>query len=143
MKKQPVGRPEYEPTHEDRAFVENAAAVGIAHTVLSENFGIDPKTLRKHFRTELNSGMLKAHMQVGAGLFNMATKSKDEKVRLEASKWYSARQMGWKETVAQEVKLDADLTVNEGQNAREFITSELDSIAARSREDKAPIPTIQ
>lgn len=106
MKEKPkpnsVGRPQYEPTPEDRAFVENAAAVGIPHTTIGEKFGIDPKTLRKHFRIELNDGMLKAHMQVGGGLFNMATKSKDERVRFDASKWYSACQMGWSPKVINE-----------------------------------------
>jgi DNA-binding NarL/FixJ family response regulator len=45
---------EYVPTADQRALVENAAAFGITQADIAEQLGIQEKTLRKHFRRELN-----------------------------------------------------------------------------------------
>jgi DNA-directed RNA polymerase specialized sigma24 family protein len=41
---------EYEPTANQRALVENAAAFGLTQAEIANELGIDEKTLRKHFR---------------------------------------------------------------------------------------------
>ena len=51
---------EYVPTADQRALVESAAAFGI--TDIAEQLGIQEKTLRKHFRRELNGGKFKVDM---------------------------------------------------------------------------------
>jgi hypothetical protein len=50
-------------------------------------------TLRKHFRVELNSGKFKVDMTAGKALAELM-RSKDERVRLEAAKYYTARAHG-------------------------------------------------
>jgi DNA-binding NarL/FixJ family response regulator len=41
---------EFEPTTDQRALVQNAAAFGINQADIANQFNIDEKTLRKHFR---------------------------------------------------------------------------------------------
>ena len=47
---------------------------------------MDEKTLRKHFREELDSGKFKVDMVAG-GAIVAGLKSKDERVRLDESGW--------------------------------------------------------
>ena len=56
---------EYEPTADQRALVENAAAFGLTQADSAEQLKIDEKTLRKHFRDELSSGKFKVDMTAG------------------------------------------------------------------------------
>jgi hypothetical protein len=48
------------------------AAYGIPESDISGVVGIDPKTLRKHYREELDLGETKANAQVAGFLFNAA-----------------------------------------------------------------------
>jgi hypothetical protein len=48
------------------------AAYGIPEADISGVVGIDPKTLRKHYREELDLGEAKANAQVAGFLFNAA-----------------------------------------------------------------------
>jgi hypothetical protein len=48
----------------------------------------------------LNSGKFKLDMMAGKTVTELLA-SQDECVRMDAAKWYTARRMGWKETVAQ------------------------------------------
>jgi hypothetical protein len=58
-------------------------------------------------------------------------KSKDERVRLDAAKFYTARRMGWKETNVNEQDGGPIETVD--VSARELFESRIARIAARSR----------
>jgi hypothetical protein len=53
-----------------RRQVEAMAAYGIPEPDISRVVGIDPKTLRKHYRDELDLGTTKANAQVAGFLFN-------------------------------------------------------------------------
>ena len=55
----PNGRPPHKPTRDSRATVADYALVGFAQYVIAKKLKIDPKTLRKHYRFELNTGMAK------------------------------------------------------------------------------------
>jgi hypothetical protein len=77
--------PEYVPTADQRALVENAAAFGITQADIAEQLGIQEKTLRKHFRRELNGGKFKVDMLAGKTVTELM-KDKDARVRLEAAK---------------------------------------------------------
>jgi AraC-like DNA-binding protein len=90
-------RAEYEPTADQRALVESASAFGLTQADIAEQLKIDEKTLRKHFRDELSSGKFKVDMTAGKTVAELM-KSRDERVRLDAAKYYTARRMGWKET---------------------------------------------
>lgn len=48
------------------------AAYGIPEINISQVVGVDPKTLRKHYREELDLGETKANAQVAGFLFNAA-----------------------------------------------------------------------
>ena len=48
------------------------AAYGIPETDISRVLSIDPKTLRKHYRDELDMGETKANAQIAGFLFNSA-----------------------------------------------------------------------
>ena len=55
------GKPKYQPTAADRATVQNLAALGATHADIAMCIGtkgIDEKTLRKHFRRELDTSLM-------------------------------------------------------------------------------------
>jgi hypothetical protein len=124
--------PVYEPTDEDRALVENAAAFGVSRQRMAYRLGIDEKTLRKHFRAELDGGMFKAHMQVGKCIYAMATQSSDEKVRADMSKFYARTQMGWKETsVNKQVGKDGGPIEVKDVSANDIIRARISGASSR------------
>ena len=88
---------EYVPTDAQRSLVESASAFGITQAEIATQLKISEPTLRKHFRDELSSGKFKVDMTAGKTVAELM-KSRDERVRLDAAKYYTARRMGWKET---------------------------------------------
>ena len=67
-----MGRRAHKPDPALRRQVEAMAAYGIPADDISRVVGIDPKTLRKHYRDELDCGETKANAQVAGFLFNSA-----------------------------------------------------------------------
>ena len=67
-----MGRRAHQPDPAQRRQVEALAAYGIPETDISRVVGIDPKTLRKCYREELDLGTAKANAQVAGFLFNSA-----------------------------------------------------------------------
>ena len=49
------------------------AAYGIPEADIATVIGIDPKTLRKHYRKELDTGHIKANTKVAENLYRKAT----------------------------------------------------------------------
>ena len=67
-------RPNLKPTEEQRALVKTFAAVGTSHTDIARKIGIrSPKTLRKPFHEELDSGVMDANYKVARKAFEIAT----------------------------------------------------------------------
>ena len=91
------GPPTFKPTDEQRLQAAQGAAIGIPQENIARLFGIDDKTLRKHFREELDNGATKANMVVGGALFNKA-KGGDTSALI----FWAKTRMGWKETNVQE-----------------------------------------
>jgi hypothetical protein len=96
-------RPRFDPTSEQRRMVRAIAGFGIAEKEIAASIGergIDPKTLRKHFRRELDTGATKANLAVAQSLFKMATSGSHP----GAAMFWLARRGGaaWKETTAVE-----------------------------------------
>ena len=81
------------PTEEQRRTVKAFAAVGVQQPAIAGYIGIDPKTLRKHFRTELDHGSLEATVRVGQTLFSLATVDRNVAACIF---WLKARG-GWRE----------------------------------------------
>jgi hypothetical protein len=67
-----VGRRAHKPDPASRRQVEAMAAYGIPEIDIARVVGVDPKTLRKHYRDELDMGEIKANAQVAGFLFNAA-----------------------------------------------------------------------
>jgi hypothetical protein len=67
-----MGRPAYKPDDAQRRQVEAMSAYGIPENDISRVLRVDPKTLRKHYRDELDMGSTKANAQVAGFLFNSA-----------------------------------------------------------------------
>src|SRR4030088_3120937 len=67
-----MSRPTHQPDPSQRRQVEAMAAYGIPETDVARTVGIDPKTLRKCYREELDLGTTKANAQVAGFLFNAA-----------------------------------------------------------------------
>lgn len=74
--------------------VEQMSAVGIPQEsiCLVIRDGIDDKTLRKHFRRELDTAAVKANAKVGGTLFNKAMAGDTT-----AAIFWAKTRMGWKE----------------------------------------------
>ena len=85
----------YEPTDEQRRTVRTMAGFGVPHEDIATFLGIDPKTLRKHFRAELDRGTVEANAKVAQSLFQMATQGKNVAAAIF---WMKAR-AGWREKV--------------------------------------------
>jgi hypothetical protein len=71
----PRGRPKYRPTEADRNTVRSMAATGFTHEAIAKCLGtkgVDEKTLRKHFRTELDTAAERANAAVANRAYQMA-----------------------------------------------------------------------
>src|SRR6185312_16083761 len=67
-----MGRRAHQPDPSQRRQVEAMAAYGIPEADIARVVGVDPKTLRKCYRDELDLGETKANEQVAGLLFNSA-----------------------------------------------------------------------
>jgi hypothetical protein len=83
----------FSPSDEQRRTVKALAAVGVPHEAIAGYLDIDPKTLRKHCRQELDHGMLEANVKVAQTLFSMATVDRNTAACIF---WLKARG-GWRE----------------------------------------------
>jgi hypothetical protein len=83
----------YVPTEEQRRTVRAMSGLGIPQDDIATFLEIDKKTLRKHFREELDRGSIEATTKVAQSLFRMAT---DGGSVAAAIFWMKAR-AGWRE----------------------------------------------
>jgi hypothetical protein len=85
--------PTYSPTEEQRRTVRAMSGFGIPQTDIATLLEIDDKTLRKHFRRELDRGSIEATVKVAQTLFQMATSGQNTAAAIF---WMKAR-AGWRE----------------------------------------------
>jgi hypothetical protein len=88
-----TGRPPHEPTDKTRMTVDGMAGCGVREDEIALFLDIDPKTLRKHYRRELDTAHVRANTAVANRLYKHAT---GESVAA-AIFWLKAR-AGWRET---------------------------------------------
>lgn len=88
----------HEPTEEKRKLVETSSGFGLPHEQIATLVGIDDKTLRKHYRAELDLGKARANRQIAGKLFQKATSGDTTSLI-----WWTKTQMKWSETIKQEV----------------------------------------
>ena len=101
-------RPPFKPTAAERKLVEQMAAVGIPQEsqCLVVRDGIDEKTLRKHFRRELDTAATKANAKVAGTLFSKAMGGDTT-----ALIWWTKTRMKWSERQEIEHSGDAVWTI--------------------------------
>jgi len=86
-------------TDESRKTVENASGIGMPHEMIAVLIGVKSvKTLRKRYRAQLDMGKAKACFTVAGVAYQEAKKGVPSMV-----KWWTATQMGWRETVSHEL----------------------------------------
>src|SRR5436305_7245249 len=67
-------RPSFRVEEEDRKLVRSLGALGLRQDQIAETVGLrSPKTLRKHFRGELDAGLAEATLMVARVAHEMAT----------------------------------------------------------------------
>lgn len=87
----------FTPTAEQRNQVEVLAGFGLPQHQIAILLGCNPKTLRKHFETELAVGDAKATAKIAQTLFNKAVSGDTASLIF----WMKAR-AGWSERVIQQ-----------------------------------------
>ena len=101
-----MARPAHKPDPSVRRQVEAMAGYGVPEADIAGVVGISPKTLRKHYRSELDHGHVKANAKVAENLYRKATGDGREAV-IAAIFWLKTR-AGWKETSVQELAAKDD-----------------------------------
>jgi hypothetical protein len=99
-----MGRRAHRPDPTSRRQVEAMAGYGVPEADIACVLDLDPKTLRKHYRSELDKGHIKATTKVAENLYRKATGEGREAVTA-AIFWLKTR-AGWKETLVQETKAE-------------------------------------
>ena len=89
----PRTKPEHKPTEKDRQTVSVMVAAGIAQDSIARCIGIDAKTLRKHYREELDTAAEKANAKIAQSLFQQAVGG-----NTAAAIWWTKSKMGWKDS---------------------------------------------
>jgi len=67
-----MSRPSFQPTEQQRRTVRALAGIGTKQDDIAMVLQISSRTLRKHFRVELDRGGLEANGQVAQALFKKA-----------------------------------------------------------------------
>jgi hypothetical protein len=96
-----MGRVAHKPDPSLQRQVEAMAGFGVPEIDIAGVIGIDPKTLRKHYRAELDHGHVKANVRVAENLYRKATGEGRESV-IAAIFWLKTR-AGWRETSVHEI----------------------------------------
>jgi hypothetical protein len=84
---------QFEPTDEQRRTVRAMSGFGVPRPDIAIHVGIDPKTLRKWFRDELDRGSIEATTKVAQSLFRMATEGNN----VAAAIFWMKTRAGWRE----------------------------------------------
>jgi hypothetical protein len=93
-----VGRPEHEPTEQNRATVEAMIGYGIPQDEIAEVLGIARRTLAKHYAREIKVGSTKANAKVVESLYQSAVNG-----GAAQQIWWTKIRCGWKETQRHEL----------------------------------------
>ena len=101
-----MGRPAHLPEPSERRQVEAMAGYGVPEADIARVLGIDPKTLRKHYRDELDTGHIVATAKVAESLFRKATG--DGRQAVTAAIFWLKTRAGWRERSKEEAERAAD-----------------------------------
>jgi len=122
-------------TAEQRKTVRAMSGFGVPQEDIASFLEIDPKTLRKHFRTDLDRGSIEATAKVAQSLFRMATEGNNVAAAIF---WMKAR-AGWSEKQRIEHGMAPYAVISGVPRADDLTDDELARIASRGLdEDEAP-----
>ena len=121
--KRKQGRPAFKPTDEQREQVITMSSNGLPHIQIAPLIGCSsPKTLRKHFRDELNTGKIQANAKVAGALYQSALDG-----NVKAQTFWLKTVGGWQETGKGEIVSDGLLgTINRAQRIYSILFGEVD-----------------
>lgn len=95
--KRKSGQPPHKPTDVTRKQVEALVACGIRQESICLIIGISEKTLRLHYRKELDTGIDLALAKVAGSLFKKATSQELTSASVSAAIFWLKTRGGWKE----------------------------------------------
>ena len=95
-----AGRKPYSANQKDRDIITLMTASGIPQVNIGRCVGIDVKTMKKYYKTEMESSADIANAKVAQSLFNQAING-----NTSAAIWWTKSRMGWKETRDQNVNV--------------------------------------
>lgn len=101
------GKPEWEPTEDERFRAETLAGYGVPHKMIALLCGVSEPTLRKHLSDVLDLGEAKATSQVAQTLYMRATKGND----LGAAIFWLKARAGWREKHPDNDENDKSVTI--------------------------------
>ena len=81
------GSPEHVPTEESRAKVADFTCAGFTQTDIAKYFNIDDKTLRKHYRDELDKAKLEMIRGLSQNAYRMALGGSEKCTCPPGRKW--------------------------------------------------------
>ena len=103
--KRKQGRPPFKPTAEKREQVITMSSNGVPHHQQAPLIGCSsPKTLRKHFREELNIGKIQANAKVAGALYQSALNG-----NVKAQTFWLKTVSGWQEKGEVEIVSEGEL----------------------------------
>ena len=88
----------HRPSIDQQKQVEAMSGYGVPQADIALLLNIDPKTLRLHYRRELDVGMAKANAKIGQTLFQQAMAG-----NMAALIFWAKARMNWRETVAHDI----------------------------------------
>ena len=116
---------------EQRRTVRAMSGFGVPQADIATFLRVDPKTLRKYFRDELDQGVTEANAKVAQSLFNMAVKQNNVAAAIF---WLKAR-AGWSERRELRITSDDPNQMTDEQLMRVIVAAE---VATRDdREEEA------
>lgn len=115
-----MANPPHKPTDETRAQVLALVGYGIRQDEIARFLSVDPKTLRKHYRDELDTGVVAANEAVARSLHKQATEG-----NVAAAIFWMKARAGWRE------KQEVELTGPGGGPIQTLDTSKLSDAALK------------
>ena len=130
----------FHPDDEQRRTVRALSGYGVPQEGIAIHPGIDPKTLRKHFRDDLDRGSVEATAKVAQTLFHLATIDKNVAAVIF---WMQAR-AGWREKPAVEVSGSNGGALGEEstEEVHAPLMARIQRIVAHSRKEPETFPVI-
>ena len=95
-----AGRKPYAPNQKDSDIIAMMTASGIPQVNIGRCIGIDVKTMKKYYKTEMECSADMANATVAQSLFQQAING-----NIKAAIWWTKSRMGWKETRDQNVNV--------------------------------------